>query len=86
MSRGSTPERAILAGLMAPRPSGELIALDSVVLVEQQRSRGERVIEVTYRAVDPQRRPQPRETEHTMTYRVVEAEDGGWETREPTDE
>jgi hypothetical protein len=77
--RGSTPERAILAELMAPRPSGELVALDSVRFEASREAPEGRLVDVRYRARHPQQRLPPAELEHRATYEVAQTTDGRWE-------
>jgi hypothetical protein len=84
MGRGSTPQAAIRAELMRPRPAAGLVALDSVRFVKERRTATRRVVFVRYRAVHSRERLQPRELEHHLTFDVVPADGGAWETRDST--
>jgi hypothetical protein len=83
MARGaSTPERAVLAELMAPAPGRGLVALDSVRFGPWQPGpdggpRSGR-LEVSYRARHERERLAPEEREHRVQYSLTRDEDGRW--------
>jgi hypothetical protein len=78
-SRGSTPERAILAGLMRGRPDGGLVALDSVSFGTVRPTATGRLVEVVYHARHSRERLPPEDREHRETYEVTQSPDGRWE-------